>query len=114
MQLKTRILKFITKTYLLLGLITMPVIAQDMVADATLPEIAQTEQAKDTVKPFTPFKLDGVAGVVGDYVVLEFDIDKTLFDLKICFWEPQNHFLRPNIDFGYSRINFRTPKFWGM
>ncbi|MBE15208.1 MAG: peptidylprolyl isomerase [Cytophagaceae bacterium] len=82
MQLKTRILKFITKTYLLLGLITMPVIAQDMVADATLPEIAQTEQAKDTVKPFTPFKLDGVAGVVGDYVVLEFDIDKTLFDLK--------------------------------
>ncbi|WP_315897466.1 peptidylprolyl isomerase [Dokdonia sp. Hel_I_53] len=37
---------------------------------------------KDTVRPFTKFKVDGVAGVVGDYIILESDIDKFLFDIK--------------------------------
>ncbi|NER16334.1 peptidylprolyl isomerase [Spongiivirga citrea] len=37
---------------------------------------------KDTVKaPFKRVKLDGVASVVGDYVILDSDIDKTIFDL---------------------------------
>lgn len=55
--------------------------AQEPVIDETS-EMTEVVEVQDTVKPFTPFKLDGVAGVVGDYVVLEFDIDKTLFDLK--------------------------------
>ena len=55
--------------------------AQEPVIDETS-EMAEVVEVQDTVKPFTPFKLDGVAGVVGDFVVLEFDIDKTLFDLK--------------------------------
>ncbi|MFC4635783.1 peptidylprolyl isomerase [Dokdonia ponticola] len=33
-------------------------------------------------KSFTKFKVDGVAGVVGDYLILESDIDKFLFDIK--------------------------------
>ncbi|GGG10724.1 peptidylprolyl isomerase [Dokdonia pacifica] len=32
--------------------------------------------------PKTKFKVDGVAGVVGDYLILESDIDKFLFDIK--------------------------------
>lgn len=44
---------------------------------------AAAAQVNDTVKtPFTKFKVDGVAGVVGDYLILESDIDKFLFDIK--------------------------------
>ncbi|MEH6682647.1 MAG: peptidylprolyl isomerase [Sediminicola sp.] len=37
---------------------------------------------KDTVNNFKKIKLDGIAAVVGDYVILESDIEKTLIDLK--------------------------------
>ncbi|WP_430905827.1 peptidylprolyl isomerase [Maribacter sp. 2-571] len=37
---------------------------------------------KDTVSTFKRVKLDGIAAVVGDYVILESDIEKTLIDLK--------------------------------
>ncbi|MCM4168673.1 Chaperone SurA [Arenibacter antarcticus] len=48
-------------------------------------EITVEESAiskKDTVNNFTKIKLDGIAAVVGDYVILESDIEKTLIDLK--------------------------------
>ena len=38
--------------------------------------------AKDTTSATKKIKLDGIAAVVGDYVILESDIDKTLIDLK--------------------------------
>lgn len=37
---------------------------------------------KDTTSSTTKVKLDGIAAVIGDYVILESDIDKTLIDLK--------------------------------
>ena len=37
---------------------------------------------KDTVNNFKKIKLDGIAAVVGDYVILESDIEKTLIDLR--------------------------------
>ncbi|EAR00102.1 peptidylprolyl isomerase [Maribacter sp. HTCC2170] len=37
---------------------------------------------KDSVSNFKKLKLDGIAAVVGDYVILESDIEKTLIDLK--------------------------------
>ena len=37
---------------------------------------------KDTVNTFKRIKLDGIAAVVGDYVILDSDIEKTLIDLK--------------------------------
>ncbi|MCG2459511.1 peptidylprolyl isomerase [Flavobacteriaceae bacterium F89] len=40
------------------------------------------ETDKDTVNDFKKIKLDGVAAVVGDYVILDSDIDKTLIDLR--------------------------------
>ena len=37
---------------------------------------------KDSTPKFKKLKLDGIAAVVGDYVILESDIEKTLIDLK--------------------------------
>ena len=37
---------------------------------------------KDSTTNFKKVKLDGIAAVVGDYVILESDIEKTLIDLK--------------------------------
>ncbi len=46
-------------------------------------EISEVIEVVDTLKkPFEKFKVDGVAGVVGDYLILESDIDKFLFDIK--------------------------------
>ncbi|WP_308489200.1 peptidylprolyl isomerase [Dokdonia pacifica] len=57
-------MKFIIKTLVLLFL-CQPLFAQD-----------------GNTNPKTKFKVDGVAGVVGDYLILESDIDKFLFDIK--------------------------------
>lgn len=38
--------------------------------------------AKDTTNNFKRAKLDGISAVIGDYVILESDIEKTLIDLK--------------------------------
>ena len=37
---------------------------------------------KDSTSNFRKLKLDGIGAVVGDYVILESDIEKTLIDLK--------------------------------
>jgi len=37
---------------------------------------------KDSTKAFKRVKLDGIAAVIGDYVILDSDIEKTLIDLK--------------------------------
>lgn len=50
----------------------------DEIAENTL----ETPVAKDTVRNFKKVKLDGIAAVVGDYVILDSDIEKTLIDLK--------------------------------
>ncbi|MFT5751740.1 MAG: peptidyl-prolyl cis-trans isomerase SurA [Flavobacteriales bacterium] len=81
MQLKTRNLKFISSAFIAIVGFTTTMNAQEPIINETS-EMAEVVEVQDTIKPFTPFKLDGVAGVVGDYVVLEFDIDKTMYDLK--------------------------------
>lgn len=43
---------------------------------------ARAEIKKDSTTNFKRVKLDGIAAVVGDYVILESDIEKTLIDLK--------------------------------
>jgi peptidyl-prolyl cis-trans isomerase SurA len=42
----------------------------------------QVEAKKDTLVPTRRFKVDGVIGVVGNYIVLESDIDKTYLELQ--------------------------------
>lgn len=64
MLLKTKNLKYIIRTLILL-FVCQPLFAQDVATNTK-----------------TKFKVDGVAGVVGDYLILESDIDKFLFDIK--------------------------------
>ncbi|MGB5319605.1 MAG: peptidylprolyl isomerase [Eudoraea sp.] len=44
--------------------------------------IADVSSARDTVSMSERVKIDGIAAVVGDYVILDSDIDKTMIDLK--------------------------------
>lgn len=64
MPLKTKNLKYIIRT-LIIVFLCQPMFGQDSIP-----------------KSFAKFKVDGVAGVVGDYLILESDIDKFLFDIK--------------------------------
>lgn len=64
MLLKTKNLKYIIRTLIVL-FVCQPLFAQDVATNTK-----------------TKFKVDGVAGVVGDYLILESDIDKFLFDIK--------------------------------
>ena len=64
MLLKTKNLKFIIRTLIVL-FVCQPLFAQDVATNTK-----------------TKFKVDGVAGVVGDYLILESDIDNFLFDIK--------------------------------
>ncbi|NNK17567.1 MAG: peptidylprolyl isomerase [Maribacter sp.] len=51
--------------------------------ETVLPELqADMGVKKDSTPKFKKLKLDGIAAVVGDYVILESDIEKTLIDLK--------------------------------
>lgn len=43
---------------------------------------ADLNKPKDTTNNFKRIKLDGIAAVVGDYVILDSDVAKTLIDLK--------------------------------
>jgi len=44
--------------------------------------VADVGVRKDTARNFKKIKLDGIAAVVGDYVILDSDIEKTIIDLK--------------------------------
>ncbi|MEW2922707.1 MULTISPECIES: peptidylprolyl isomerase [Flavobacteriaceae] len=45
-------------------------------------EADESMAVNDTTRTSKKVKLDGIAAVIGDYVILESDIDKTLIDLK--------------------------------
>lgn len=49
---------------------------EELIAEADAPG------KRDTVNNFKRIKLDGISAVVGDYVILDSDIEKTLIDLK--------------------------------
>jgi len=75
MQLKTNNLKFLTKVkYFVLSIIMLSSftsVAQEIIEDKK-----EEKVVKKTIDPSKRMKLDGVAAVVGDYVVLDSDIDK--------------------------------------
>lgn len=72
-----------------LVLVTATLKAQDTIVDysnnqaESLESVAEaTLGVKDSTNNFKRIKLDGIAAVVGDYVILDSDIEKTLIDLK--------------------------------
>ncbi len=79
MLLKTIHSKFTIKAAFLLCFISVSMInAQEIIDD----EAPQVEQPKDTVAPATRIKADGVAAVVGDFIILESDLDREIAQLK--------------------------------
>lgn len=77
----------ITKNSIYLGALLLSglVTAQDSIPDETQSMEAVAEEdtvEKDSTNNFKRIKLDGIAAVVGDYVILDSDIEKTLIDLK--------------------------------
>jgi len=76
MRLRTNNLKFLTKVkYFVLSLIMLSSFttsAQEIIED----KAEEKKVEKTTVDPSQRMKLDGVAAVVGDFVVLDSDIDK--------------------------------------
>ncbi|MCB0463057.1 MAG: peptidylprolyl isomerase [Flavobacteriaceae bacterium] len=83
MQLKTNNLNYLTKGKFFLALLTMfslsIVSAQEIIEEKENVKETNTKEVIDTSKRF---KIDGVAAVVGDYVVLESDIDRQFDQLQ--------------------------------
>jgi len=90
MQLKIRILKFLRKTSLtfLLSLViiyqsfSQEVVTIDSNGVARNSELTSQEKTNDTLNVFKRYKAEGVCGVVGDFVILEFDIDKSYLEFE--------------------------------
>jgi len=81
MQLKIKNLKPIKITSLLLiCLLAGTLSAQEIIEDS--PEVAKNSIKNDTVKPFQRFKAEGISAVVGEYVILDSDIDKSYLEYK--------------------------------
>ncbi len=69
---------------LFFAMIAMGVKAQEENTPVVPEESMQAEMTPktDTVNNFKKIKLDGISAVVGDYVILDSDIEKTLIDLR--------------------------------
>ncbi|WP_241483399.1 peptidylprolyl isomerase [Kordia zhangzhouensis] len=71
--------------YVLVLLVTLGMQAQEM-ADESMVTTTMEEvktQVKDSTQPTSQrIKIDGVAAVVGDFIILESDVDKTFLDLR--------------------------------
>lgn len=67
----------ITLLFLSIFCFSLSLQAQEIIPD----EVKETKTV-DTVKPNTARKIDGVAAVVGDYIVLDSDIDKSYLELQ--------------------------------
>lgn len=59
--------------------------AQEIIEDAP-----EKTVVKDSVQPFKESKIDGVAAVIGEFIVLDSDIDKTELQIKAQGGDPSN------------------------
>ena len=90
MQLKIKTLKFSRKTnWVLLFAIMVfsqsfcqEVVTIDSTGVVKSPEIDPQIRVNDSVNNFKRYKAEGVCGVVGDFVILEFDIDKSYLEFE--------------------------------
>ncbi|MCB0457978.1 MAG: peptidylprolyl isomerase [Flavobacteriaceae bacterium] len=86
MPLKIKRLKYTPNNKLLTLVVCFTFLSlnsQVVVIDSTL--VIKEEivtKVKDTIKPFTRFKAEGVSAVIGEYVVLDSDIDKGYLELQ--------------------------------
>jgi peptidyl-prolyl cis-trans isomerase SurA len=81
MPLKTINSKFIIKATLLFCFFSFNVSAAQEIIEDKEPEVL-LEKVKDTVSNKTRIKADGVAAVVGEFIILESDLDREIAQLK--------------------------------
>ena len=87
MQLKIKVLKYINRVtfFILIIAFQVNVLAQEVVTiDSTgvAQDAPENLVKKDSVNTFKRFKAEGVSAVVGDFVILEFDIDKSYLEFE--------------------------------
>ena len=90
MQLKIKTLKFSRKTNWVLLFAVMlfsqsfcqEVVTIDSTGVVKSPEVDPQIRVNDSVNNFKRYKAEGVCGVVGDFVILEFDIDKSYLEFE--------------------------------
>ena len=83
MHLKIKNLKFILPNSLLFFvLVTATVQSQINVLTDSITKKETVTTKNDSVKPFKRFRAEGVAAVVGEYVILDSDIDKSYLELQ--------------------------------
>jgi peptidyl-prolyl cis-trans isomerase SurA len=88
MQLKINNLKFTINLKHIIAICFTLFVANGILAQEIIDETPKTETVVDSVKPIINLKVDGVSAVVGDYIILESDIDKTLLQLKAQGGDP--------------------------
>ncbi|MBT8312307.1 MAG: peptidylprolyl isomerase, partial [Flavobacteriaceae bacterium] len=81
--------------FLLAGLVSFGMVAQerDSIPDTQIepPEPVYKADSSKVSKPaYKRVKVDGIAAVIGDYVILDSDIEKTLIDLRNQGASPQD------------------------
>lgn len=92
MQLKIKNLKYIKISKLLffvfvftqVGAFSQEVVTVDSTGVAKNNDVIATENNtinKDTIKPFKRYKAEGISAVIGEYVILDSDIDKSYLEL---------------------------------
>lgn len=64
--------------------------AQEIIEDEPVATEEAKEKVIDSTSAFKPVKVDGVAGVVGDYIVLNSDIDKEFLQLQASGVDTKN------------------------
>tara|TARA_R110002051_G_scaffold75877_2_gene138325 strand:+ start:190316 stop:191761 length:1446 start_codon:yes stop_codon:yes gene_type:complete len=80
MLLKTTNLKYLTKAIIIICFLSFTTgNAQEIIQDATE---KQSLKRKDTVTSGNKIKADGVAAVVGDFIILESDLDREIAQLE--------------------------------
>ena len=90
MQLKIKTLKFSRKTNWVLLFAVMlfsqsfcqEVVTIDSTGVVKSPDVDPQIRVNDSVNNFKRYKAEGVCGVVGDFVILEFDIDKSYLEFE--------------------------------
>ena len=82
MLLKTKNLKSINKLKYSLLLCLSVLFWNGLAAQEIIQDEVKDEATNDSIKPSGPTKIDGVAAVVGEYIILESEIDKAILQMK--------------------------------
>jgi len=82
MQLQTNNLKFTNKLKHIAIFCVIIFTSNELFAQEIIPDEVKEEVMADSIKAFQSTKIDGVAAVVGDNIILESDIDKTIIQMK--------------------------------